>query len=220
MNDTTAGGFMAYHRMQKSVEVLNEHYAPANIQFTLNRVDRYGNERWYHKVGVNNAEAYEMRSQTHVGGAETLNIWTTGFSEVSWTGGYVSYFPWDIVDATKKDDGIVMRHDFFVDSGHPIFNDGKYLTHEVGHWVGLFHTFEGGPCNDYNDGVEDTPAQVSPTYIGDNSCVPVDTCPNQTGVDPITNFMDYSHPDCQSHFTDGQIDRMRTVLNYYRGFPL
>jgi hypothetical protein len=103
-----------------------------------------------------------MRAQTHVGDAQVLNIWTTGyapsftstlahpshtsghssFNKVDFTGGYVSYFPWDITEQTKKDDGIVMRHDFFVDSGHPLFHDGKYLTHEVGHWVGLYHTFD------------------------------------------------------------------------------
>ncbi|KAH6907475.1 hypothetical protein BKA70DRAFT_1223302 [Coprinopsis sp. MPI-PUGE-AT-0042] len=162
-------------RCQKSIEILNEHSAPANIQFKLNRVDHYGNERWYMDVGVKNPEAFEMRAQTHVRDGQTLNIWTTGY-----------ILPYDSFDkATKKDDGIVMRRDFFADSGHPIFNDGRYLAHEVGRWVGLFHIFEGGPCNDYNDGVDDTPAQYAHTYIGDSSCTPANTCPDTPGVDPI-----------------------------------
>lgn len=47
-------GMCRYHQMTGSVDVLNEHFAPANVQFKLTRADRYGNERWYTDVGVNN----------------------------------------------------------------------------------------------------------------------------------------------------------------------
>jgi hypothetical protein len=55
--------------------------------------------------------------------------------------------------------------------------------------MGLLHTFQGGDCLSAGDMVIDTPAQLSPT-----SGCPVgrDSCPDQEGLDPITNYMDYS----------------------------
>jgi len=63
---------------------------------------------------------------------------------------------------------------------------GRTATHEVGHWFGLMHTFEGGCVG--GDGVDDTRPEATPSEGCD---LRRKTCPG-TGYDPVQNFMDYS----------------------------
>ena len=93
----------------------------------------------------------------------------------------------------------------------PDFDEGDTVTHEVGHYLGLYHTFQGG-CSGGGDMVADTAPQSSPTFgcpDGRNSC-------SGGGSDPIYNFMDYSDDCCMYKFTQGQVDRMIDQLMTYR----
>ena len=114
-----------------------------------------------------------------------------------------------------------------------VTNWSQILTHEVGHWLGLLHTFQGG-CNDKNnDFVNDTPAvNNNPRYqtvvplekfsfrnliSGTWNCdTDINTCPDQPGNDLLDNYMDYTL--CQNSFTNGQIFRMMKFA-HFRYFP-
>lgn len=92
----------------------------------------------------------------------------------------------------------------------PHYSLGGTAVHEVGHWHGLLHTFQGETCDPGNDGdyIADTPIQSIPT----DGCPAVkDSCPKDPGLDLIHNFMDYSSDDCYQNFTPNQAKRMRDM---------
>jgi hypothetical protein len=91
------------------------------------------------------------------------------------------------------------------------YNGGDTLVHEAGHWLGLYHTFQGG-CADPGDQVADTPAEASADY----SCTKGrDTC-EAAGLDPNTNYMDYGNDVCMTNFTANQRTRIQEQMGAFR----
>ncbi len=92
------------------------------------------------------------------------------------------------------------------------YNNGRTATHEVGHYLGLYHTFNGGCCNSYTCGdlINDTASQSQPIY----------GCPGGTSTcssaDPVENYMGYADDACMDRFTTEQINRMRCTLAQFR----
>ena len=87
-----------------------------------------------------------------------------------------------------------------VNLDHDRINSTWVVTHEVGHHLGLPHTFQ-GDCSEPNDGIDDTPQH---NESGLWSCNPSqDTCPSDPGNDPVTNYMNYSGY-CQTEYSPGQ----------------
>ncbi|KAL1968767.1 hypothetical protein VTN77DRAFT_1593 [Rasamsonia byssochlamydoides] len=93
------------------------------------------------------------------------------------------------------------------------YNLGGTTIHEVGHWNGLLHTFQGETCDSDGDYIPDTPFQSVPT---DGCPATKDSCPNSPGLDAIHNFMDYSSDDCYQGFTNDQASRMRNMWSLMR----
>ncbi|KAI4161694.1 MAG: hypothetical protein LQ342_004702 [Letrouitia transgressa] len=95
------------------------------------------------------------------------------------------------------------------------YNEGKTAVHEVGHWFGLKHTFDGYSCAEGAGGdyIDDTPQEGTQT---DGCPLGKDSCPGRPGTDPIGNFMDYSSDGCYTGFTPDQQQRMSDVFRTMR----
>jgi len=91
------------------------------------------------------------------------------------------------------------------------YGEGDTLTHEVGHWLMLEHTFAHG-CSASGDWVVDTAPEAIPQF---DCPVGADTC-SAPGEDPIHNFMDYSQDSCMDMFTPGQAKRMSDAYIDFR----
>ncbi len=134
-----------------------------------------------------------------------LNIYVVKKIKNSGGGTILGYAYLPHMAANQSHDGVVI-----ISSEMNAFS--RTLTHEVGHYLGLWHTFQNG-CNSTNDGVDDTP----PTQGADFDCnFSQNTCSNDNPdlPDMIENFMDYS--SCPRMFTAGQKARVNTMFGLYR----
>ncbi|HZI78485.1 MAG TPA: zinc metalloprotease [Vicinamibacterales bacterium] len=200
------GGVVTTGQINNQISILNAAYATSTFSFSLVSVDHTNNSTWYTCAG-GSCET-QMKNALHKGGSNALNIYVNNMG-----GGLLGWatFPWQYASAPTLD-GIVVLYSSFPGGSAAPYNLGDTATHEVGHWMGLYHTFQGG-CNGQGDGVSDTPAERSPAF----GCpVGRDSCRNKPGQDPITNFMDYTDDACMNDFSSGQDSRMNTMWASYR----
>jgi pregnancy-associated plasma protein-A len=204
-------GNVSNQAVADQVRVLNATFggvrggARTPFTFKLVAVDRTTNAVWFN-MGFGSKAERDAKAALRRGGANALNIYSTA------GGGYLGWatFP-SAYDELPLRDGIVI-HWGSMPGGHiERFDLGFTATHEAGHWLGLYHTFQGG-CSANGDYVADTPAQRFPTSgcpKGQDSC-------SAPGVDPIHNYMDYSDDACYTEFTAGQSQRMTDQYTFYR----
>ena len=228
MNDAGTLGYLDEAAVESGIRILNEDFnalagtpgAPGtfgNIEFVLASEDPDGNPTngitysnnttWYNDGGSYwNSLAWDPNLY--------LNIYTTTAGGAL---GYVSGFPSEAGFPGSIADRVVVLWESYGDDAPygPPYNLGRTLTHEVGHYCGLFHTFQGGcgsaACYTSGDLICDTNAESGPNF----SCS--GGAPSSCGsVDPIENYMDYSDDACMNQFTPEQINRARCSLFNYR----
>jgi hypothetical protein len=198
MRDAQGKGNVTDYQIARQIAVLNQAFVDIGFSFNLVSTRRYYNTAWHL-----DRQSERYRRATRLGGTNALNIWLVDIRHLG-----VATFPWDQPRAV---DGIRVNSESLPGGNIIHYNMGGTAAHETGHWLGLFHTFQGG-CTTMNDQVDDTPAQSTPT----TGCPATrDSC-RAPGTDPIHNFMDYSWDSCYEEFTAGQGERAGTMWAAYR----
>ncbi|HLT47633.1 MAG TPA: M43 family zinc metalloprotease, partial [Rubricoccaceae bacterium] len=195
------------------IERFNIEFASFGYQFVLAVLDRTENAQWF--VDAPNQE-FAMKQALAVAPAHFLNVYTANLQ-----GGLLG---WATFPNSYPEDhflhGVVIHYQTLPGGGYPNYGTGDTAIHEVGHYVGLYHTFQGGcaggdtppGCETGGDQVCDTAAQSAPTW----NCPPgYNSCPTG-GPDPLNNFMSYAGDACLFEFTDGQITRSLALMSQFR----
>jgi len=212
-SSTGSNAIVSDATVDMQVAHLNADYLPSRIQFehTINHVD---SDTWRYLA---ESDINDMKNATAIAPDSQLNVWVT----------YVLFdysfgtFPWDF-DARSATGGIVLGHFHFGTSPNSTF------AHEVGHCLGLYHTFRGveetaecGPCYEYMFAPD---ADLLGDFCSDTPPQPVHyNCSNASGTDPCSggswgatqpeNFMAYTPDYCQDMFTEQQAGRVRCWIN-------
>ncbi|WP_345375310.1 GEVED domain-containing protein [Algivirga pacifica] len=189
--------------------------ADVNLEFRLAQLDPNGNPttgitRHQSSLTVNgSSNEYEIKTTYGWPRDQYLNVWVVYSSDGNNGSGY-AYYPSSIDDeGSKYRDGVIVSHWAVGRTGTAASTHYKLLTHEIGHWANLKHTWgdesnngESSGCS-YDDGVTDTPLTIGSTGCATD----VYSCGS---LDNAQNYMDYS--SCPEMFTLGQKDRMRAAI--------
>jgi hypothetical protein len=203
-------------RIKRQLRVLNQGYAgetagsaaSTRFSFRTKRIVRTANTDWYKwsDPAVDPSDNRAAKRALHRGNKADLNVYIAKLGD-----GLLGYatFP----GGPLVTDGVVLLNASLPGGTAAPYNQGDTLTHEVGHWLGLFHTFQGG-CSKPGDYVSDTPQQrfggnIYKCDTGLNTCA-------APGKDPVRNFMNYVADACMNKFTPGQATRASQMWNAYR----
>ena len=196
-------GNVSKEMIDAQIEVLNDAYKKSGFHFVLRDVTRTTNPSWY-TAGPDTKAERAMKETLHRGDASDLNVYTTNPGDGLL--GWATFPSWQSED--PKMDGVVLLASSLPGGSSAPFNEGDTGTHEVGHWMGLYHTFQ-----QPGDEVDDTPYHPEPNF--GKPPVGTDTSP-QPGLDPIHNYMNYVDDDWMWEFTPGQDARMDVMWKEFR----
>ncbi|MER6938739.1 zinc metalloprotease, partial [Nocardioides sp. NPDC000441] len=189
-------GIVPQANIDAQIDVLNAAYAGTPFSFDVVGQETTINPAWYPIISGSAGER-DMKAALRQGGDNALNVYIGEIDDglLGW-----ATFPTKNIGSQ---DGVVILGESLPGGSAAPYDEGDTATHEVGHWLHLYHTFQGG-CRGKGDQVADTPAEAAPAFgcpEGSDTC----TAP---GLDPIHNFMDYTEDACMDEFTPGQVQRM------------
>jgi PKD repeat protein len=216
-------------QIQSQITIMNEDYGKlpgtngdgsgvdTKVRFCLAKIDPNGNctngiVRIYSTL--TNHKTYEramLKQLSFWDNTKYMNIYLVK----SITGGVLGYssFP----GGPPDEDGMVVRNNVFGNIGTATGSLGRTASHEIGHWFGLYHTFNNGCGTDLcldGDYVCDTPPQASPSF----NCSVINSCSNDVPDvnDQKENYMNYTNDACKNMFTNGQKLRIQATLDTIR----
>jgi len=205
IHDGTNGN-IPQSQIDAQIAYMNASYAGTGFTFALASVDRTESRAWFRLVPGTGKERRAMEALA-IDPAHRLNVYSCkpGQNLLGW-----STFPWYYAEDSFLH-GVVIHYGSVPGGFLAPFDLGGTLAHEAGHYLGLYHTFQGG-CVAPGDECDDTPFEASPAAGCPEGR---DTC-TQPGVDPIHNYMDYTYDACYTEFTPQQSARMQALTGAYR----
>lgn len=206
-----AMGLITRQQRKLQIALLNKAFNGVKLTFSYNEesVKYIDNYNWYY-MGYKSASEREAKTALGADTRKYLNFYTGGLQPglLGW-----ATFPFDLAGDSIIDGVVVL--DESLPGGNAIpYNLGMTAVHEVGHWLGLYHTFQGG-CNGLGDHVHDTPSHSDANYGEPEIGKPHNACIHGEFA-PIHNYMNYVNDEWMKELTAAQEARIKEQIMMYR----